>query len=529
MRKIYTVITLLFTAVAAMAAKPDDLIRVNNAASGQVEELSRQLTLVEDYSLPVSNAVCAEPKAAPSGEWRSIGTGIYVEGLMSIFNDVEGGVATEVEIEESVAVPGWYRLLPYSDPSCPLAIILGAPDTQNYLYINATDPQKVHVESFTPFGSFEFRSLCPEGGFNMNVYGTLEDGVISFPPQSFGFIRDNSASYANLDGQFKVVLDKNNYKDYTLEVSSELCRMGNQTSAIGMSVNIKTGADIVDLRSILIPGIYSSEGNEEFIMNNGDPGIGEGFNFDVPYAGVYTFMVVGLSSDNKIKARGETIFFALYDAADEWESVGEATYNEGIYSSFFSDVAAESYKVEVERHKTRAGYFRLVDPYATHSMAVESSECNVDHSYHHKHYLYINAQDPEQVYIEPSVIGFKVNDSFGEGYLSSYGYAYVQANRVEDGKNAGVFGTLNGTTISIPDGTMWLGQKKYANGLPQKGIGQNVMIELPANAAIGTVAADSLNDAPVEYFNLQGMRVNNPQSGIYVVRQGDRVSKVMIR
>ncbi len=40
-------------------------------------------------------------------------------------------------------------------------------------------------------------------------------------------------------------------------------------------------------------------------------------------------------------------------------------------------------------------------------------------------------------------------------------------------------------------------------------------------------AADS--DAPVEYFNLQGIRVENPENGIFVRRQGGKVSKVVIR
>ena len=32
-------------------------------------------------------------------------------------------------------------------------------------------------------------------------------------------------------------------------------------------------------------------------------------------------------------------------------------------------------------------------------------------------------------------------------------------------------------------------------------------------------------DAPVEYFNLQGVRVNEPAAGFYIRRQGRNVSK----
>lgn len=47
-------------------------------------------------------------------------------------------------------------------------------------------------------------------------------------------------------------------------------------------------------------------------------------------------------------------------------------------------------------------------------------------------------------------------------------------------------------------------------------------------AGINEVAADDAN-APVEYFNLQGMKVENPVPGIYIKRQGTTINKVVIR
>lgn len=41
------------------------------------------------------------------------------------------------------------------------------------------------------------------------------------------------------------------------------------------------------------------------------------------------------------------------------------------------------------------------------------------------------------------------------------------------------------------------------------------------------VAADE--NAPVEYYNLQGVRVANPTAGLYIVKQGSKVSKAIIR
>ncbi len=36
-------------------------------------------------------------------------------------------------------------------------------------------------------------------------------------------------------------------------------------------------------------------------------------------------------------------------------------------------------------------------------------------------------------------------------------------------------------------------------------------------------------NAPVEYYNLQGIRVNNPENGVYIRRQGNNVTKVLVK
>lgn len=49
-------------------------------------------------------------------------------------------------------------------------------------------------------------------------------------------------------------------------------------------------------------------------------------------------------------------------------------------------------------------------------------------------------------------------------------------------------------------------------------------------SGISSAEADINNaDAPVEYFNLQGVRVANPEGGIFIRRQGNKVEKVTIR
>ncbi len=43
---------------------------------------------------------------------------------------------------------------------------------------------------------------------------------------------------------------------------------------------------------------------------------------------------------------------------------------------------------------------------------------------------------------------------------------------------------------------------------------------------VAGVAADE--NAPVEYYNLQGIRVANPEKGIFIKRQGNKATKVAL-
>lgn len=46
-------------------------------------------------------------------------------------------------------------------------------------------------------------------------------------------------------------------------------------------------------------------------------------------------------------------------------------------------------------------------------------------------------------------------------------------------------------------------------------------------AGVENVVVDE--NAPVEYYNLNGIRVANPENGIYIRRQGNKVSKVLVK
>lgn len=49
------------------------------------------------------------------------------------------------------------------------------------------------------------------------------------------------------------------------------------------------------------------------------------------------------------------------------------------------------------------------------------------------------------------------------------------------------------------------------------------------NIPTGVEDIEAAENVPVEYFNLQGVRVANPENGLYIRRQGNKVSKVIVK
>lgn len=85
------------------------------------------------------------------------------------------------------------------------------------------------------------------------------------------------------------------------------------------------------------------------------------------------------------------------------------------------------------------------------------------------------------------------------------------------------------TALNLLDNASNLGKEVYVYGNIYKyfnlpGV-KNVTDYKLDPSGIADVELD--NNAPVEYFNLQGVRVANPENGLYIMRQGDKVVKVI--
>lgn len=121
-----------------------------------------------------------------------------------------------------------------------------------------------------------------------------------------------------------------------------------------------------------------------------------------------------------------------------------------------------------------------------------------------EHQLLLCTVDGGQLY---AVVVFGVEEENGKTYLTYPDKIYAYCND-EDEEYAGTYYIYQNTEIELN----WLMSEAYTAGV---------------NDIISSEAVDT--DAPVEYYNLQGVRVTEPAAGLYIKRQGKTVTKVVIR
>lgn len=109
-------------------------------------------------------------------------------------------------------------------------------------------------------------------------------------------------------------------------------------------------------------------------------------------------------------------------------------------------------------------------------------------------------------------------------YAGSAIYWGDAQNSADNFAAAGSFAENGDTKTITYDDLSWL----LGDG-QELGYFTNTKITFGGTGAINEVAVDN-NNAPVEYFNLQGVRVNEPVAGQIVIRrQGNEVSKLLVK
>lgn len=140
----------------------------------------------------------------------------------------------------------------------------------------------------------------------------------------------------------------------------------------------------------------------------------------------------------------------------------------------------------------------------------------------------INVSDPDNISLP--LVSTKINggDTDGVYYAATKNQQYENQNDTPEDKRAKFVQDGTTLTFSFPAQSLIL----YASTAKKVYIGNSQPVTLTINNAtsIDDITVDTDENAPVEYFNLQGMKVSNPTAGqLLIKRQGGTVTKVLVK
>lgn len=476
-----------------------------------------------------------------SAEWNPIGQGVYYEGLLTYYGEEMGipsGLSWPVTIEEDSETKGLYRLAPYSGNN-PIAELFGYPDG-SYMIIHAENPEKVWMEDFDAYEDmYCFTHMVAESGWKDTPaeYGTLSAGTISFPAMCMATvdIMDPEERWhsANRDGDFRIVLPDagSEYEDYSLYLDYGYCGEGNI-----VPVTVSAGASVSKIVYLLEKGLVEADASTETnadldaetaarVAADGVECAAGELKVECKEHGLYSLLVAALDADGTPRAGKVAYVYGDMSDPDEWLSLGDVVYNEDLFAGYYDGLPQVELTVELQENRLISGFYRLVNPYADYE-----GNCFGEHA-GHSHYIYIHAEDPQAVWIENSPLGVDFGDGYGEGRVTSNvalllesGYSLEEA---VEGSGEEI-GQVNGRVIEFPKWGLWLGQTGWFNGY-WTSTGQNFRVYLPESAGVGDILNDMTPESDTEYFNLQGIRVEQPAAGLYIQRRGASVTKHIAR
>lgn len=397
--------------------------------------------------------------------WKSIGMCLYTDDyIASIFN--LPNVKYNVEVEESMTKAGLYRVInPYSEAYFK-ALGEEYVDDGNtyYITINATDPAKVYIER-SPIGldlGYGEMTVWSVAGNAIAAgkpasaegnYGSLKDGVITFPKNAL-IIGDNDGWYnANIHGKFKLVLPGGVDGDYSINASLAgiIDYVGDIKKAV---VEVTTGKDVKTTKVAVITGAdvesaveAMEKGDLEGVVTLSYSEQPQTADFTLGEEGTYSIIAVTYNKDGEAQETVSSLF-SHYDNAN-WTSLGVGEYADGLLLPLLEGFEPMSWEAEIQQHNEKTGLYRVLQPYWPLDDEANGA-------------LVIDATDPEHVYVpytssEVFLEGNGMLDWYSEAAdLIDHGASIEDILAAEsDNKeesNKVIFGTFANGVITLPAG-----------------------------------------------------------------------------
>lgn len=539
MKKIYAVMTMLAIVLGTLAGYASTELK-NDLKPTPVEGLK-------------AIGVPQTPKkaASESDEWKTIGTATVDDQILTM-------ATYEVEAQENVNTPGYYRLLSvwaegydmYLDATDPECVYLPLMDTGCYGF-----ESDVYMYSYSYYCQYygytteEIKASIPDYLITYDA----ETGIINMPEYSLLFEFPDSEElteiyfmYGTITVTLPVVSDEpsvvktwekcdyalddiTNYDgyrtlvewsnaDYTYEIENAF---GENTESLYFNIDANNEINFV--------GLSEAWGLKYTYY--------DGTHYSYIYDGEYSYAYV---SDDYVY-----IMYYIYgDAGAGYVYITYPIYGETVYDGqeeLFARVAYAPLDGEYDSDDipmANAVYWdcKLVE---TTKGAYNYTVYNVFNTGLDDDCLQFNLDEvePASSEVEPFLVetgnfvfgDLNIESAAGGRKVAVYGdnKTYVYDAEVSNGKWSRYYryegGETEGQRIKFRI-------QKFVGGLDT---GYLIITwgssQLPDGPTSGILSVESAEEAPAVYYNLNGVRVDNPSNGIYIVKQGSKVTKQVIR
>lgn len=220
-----------------------------------------------------------------------------------------------------------------------------------------------------------------------------------------------------------------------------------------------------------------------------------------------------------------------YKFDSNWSDYGTADFTDDYLSSYYDGFPIITVPdVKVQKYNGKDIY-RLINPWTTDDQFFKAYTRLKAVDNETNSFFVINAERPEKVYIEINPTDITYDDGVRMVAGSAAHYNIINGRTDEQITEKGYWGSIaydnDQATVSFPRMTLMM---RPANTMSPMFAGYNDAFKVVITkngAGVNDIAFD--DNAPVEYYNLQGLRVENPANGIYIRRQGAKAEKVIIK
>lgn len=458
-------------------------------------------------------------------QWKTLGTTIMTEDFVETFfrQGMYGPNTYQVEIQENINTPGYYRIpnpIANNSNSYFQWYNYHETDHNHYIFIHAEDPEAVTISeapvglNFYGFGDVIIASY-------QNNTGSLNNGVITIPAGSLYIQMGNS--YASLNStDFSVVIPA----EHTVTVKNADEAYG----SVAIADPETAGNSVTTTNASVTVTATPADGAAFMNWTDADGNV-------LSTEATYTY--VG-SADFELTAHfGLSVIYPTPDNGGLVVTTGGSTVMSGsVYAP----------GTEITIRAVPASGMQLNE--LTINGEPVATDSNNEYSLTLSTSIEIDAVFGVQTYTltiltegngELQVWSEFVEDESADNYMAPAGKQYQNGDQIELGSTIYLyFRPGNGDTLTSfnyngIDGMDELTEAAYDPSVLVGFIGVEGDISVSAKFSGEQQGLDSIGidpaNGPVEYYNLQGIRVaeGNLVPGFYILRQGSKAVKILIR